>query len=202
MAHITPSEWARRQGFSRQYAHRLIQDGLVTRTDGKIDEAQANAALTAKREPTRMQQRFQATLPRDHSLHQLWLKARIKNELTKGNMLQLEAKTRQGKFIPLTQVQRLLEKVCAISRDRLLTLPDRLQHELVSITDATAIHATLTNAIREALTALSDIDLEGLKSAEGVLSHQHQDSNSRSHHERDDNTDSHAPSHRTSADVD
>ncbi len=47
---ITQTEWARRHGFSRQYVRRLVQKGVVRLTDGKVDSAQADAALAAIRD--------------------------------------------------------------------------------------------------------------------------------------------------------
>ena len=50
---ITQAEWARRHGFSRQYVSRLVVRGAVRLVDGKIDPAQADAALAALRQPAK-----------------------------------------------------------------------------------------------------------------------------------------------------
>jgi hypothetical protein len=50
---LTPSEWARHKGFSRQYAAKLIKQGTVRLTNGKVDTVQTEAALAALREPLR-----------------------------------------------------------------------------------------------------------------------------------------------------
>ena len=49
MALISQSEWARRQGFSKQYAAKLIRQGKITLIDGMIDEYTANAELESYR---------------------------------------------------------------------------------------------------------------------------------------------------------
>ena len=50
---LTQSEWARQKGFSRQYAAKLIKQGTIRLTGGKVDTAQAETALAALREPLR-----------------------------------------------------------------------------------------------------------------------------------------------------
>ena len=50
---ITQAEWARRHGFSRQYVSKLVSRGVVRLVDGKIDPAQADAALAALRQPAK-----------------------------------------------------------------------------------------------------------------------------------------------------
>lgn len=50
---LTQAEWARHKGFSRQYAAKLIKQGTVRLTNGKVDAAQAESALVALREPLR-----------------------------------------------------------------------------------------------------------------------------------------------------
>ena len=54
---ISQAEWARRHGFTRQYASRLVKRGVVRLVDGRIDPAEADAALAAVREPARPRRR-------------------------------------------------------------------------------------------------------------------------------------------------
>lgn len=60
---ISQSEWARRQGFTRQYVSKLVDRGLVRLVDGKVDTVQAEAALEAVREPAREPQRKSTPMP-------------------------------------------------------------------------------------------------------------------------------------------
>ncbi|MBF0602148.1 MAG: hypothetical protein HQL07_00475 [Nitrospirae bacterium] len=50
---VRQSEWARRQGFSRQYVSELIKKGVIKLVDGRIDEAQAKRGLDSIRDPAR-----------------------------------------------------------------------------------------------------------------------------------------------------
>ncbi len=60
---ISQSEWARQQGFTRQYVSKLVARGLVRLVDGKVDTVQAEVALEAIREPAREPQRKVAPVP-------------------------------------------------------------------------------------------------------------------------------------------
>lgn len=60
---ISQSEWARKQGFTRQYVSKLVDKGLVRLVDGKVDTTQAEAALEAIREPAREPQRKATPVP-------------------------------------------------------------------------------------------------------------------------------------------
>ncbi len=60
---ISQSEWARQQGFTRQYVSKLVARGLVRLVDGKVDTVQAEVALEAIREPAREPQRKVITAP-------------------------------------------------------------------------------------------------------------------------------------------
>ncbi len=61
---MTQADWARRHGFTRQYVTQLIAKGLVQLVDGKVDPAQADAALAAVREPARPARRQGSGGPR------------------------------------------------------------------------------------------------------------------------------------------
>lgn len=167
MSQITIAGWARKHGFSRQYAHRLVQSGVIPRgADGQLDEGEANAALAASREPTRPQRRQAADHESSAStspLHQLWLKTRIKNEITRGEILQLEMKAKKRERVPLDEVHTLLARIASVTRDHLLNLPDRIQHALVAQADAAGMHRVLSDALREALITVSEESIEALK---------------------------------------
>lgn len=158
MALISITDWAKKQGFSRQYAHRLIQSGVISRVNGKIDEAQADTALMEKRELTRPQYRkdnSSAEPQNQKGLNQLWLKTRIKNAMQKGEALAFENSVRKGEMIPVVDVDEAAFRCARVTRDRLLTIPARVCHELASIGDAAEIESRLTTEIRQALEQLS-----------------------------------------------
>ena len=59
---------ARRRGVSRQYVSRLVKEGVIRLKNGKVDPAQADAALAARRDPARPMRRKKvgAKTPQPH----------------------------------------------------------------------------------------------------------------------------------------
>ncbi|MBF0423236.1 MAG: hypothetical protein HQL73_09620 [Magnetococcales bacterium] len=135
---ISQSEWARQQGFSRQYVNKLVQRGIVRLVDGKVDTDQAALALAATREPARGQQRKGVpaepsvpTAPQQRvlasksvqsldlpggpsgDLPTLLLKARIKSEVKRASLLEIREKVETGKLVDADEV-----KAAAFNRGR------------------------------------------------------------------------------------
>ena len=52
MALVSQSEFARRNGWSRQYVSKLVHQGRITLENGKVNEAAAQQALKADGEPS------------------------------------------------------------------------------------------------------------------------------------------------------
>jgi hypothetical protein len=60
MSLISQAEWAKRQGFSKQYANTLIKNGQIPLINGFINEEQANAILASIRNPNQPIRRKQS----------------------------------------------------------------------------------------------------------------------------------------------
>lgn len=140
---ISQSEWARQQGFTRQYVNKLVSRGLIRLVDGKVDPAQAEAALTAIREPAREPQRKVSPTPAPvvvpppvrsappqptaskpasafdlpgapaGDLPTLLLKARIKSEVKRASLLEIREKVETGRLVEADEV-----KAAAFNRGR------------------------------------------------------------------------------------
>ena len=88
MALISQAEWARRQGFSKQYVGKLIKLGKIKLTDGKIEEYTANAELESQRNVDLPQHRKGGgTYFVQDDIHKLLVKTKLKNEIEKGKLL-------------------------------------------------------------------------------------------------------------------
>ena len=155
---LTPSEWARQKGFSRQYAAKLIKQGTIRLTGGKVDTVQAEAALAALREPLRQVSSDELVDGGGQSLSTLLLKSRIKTEVERGRLLEAKAKAETGKLVSADEVRIAAFRRARIVRDGMLNLPDRLAAILAAEQDATKVHTLLTNEIRTVLVELSDAD--------------------------------------------
>ncbi|MFN8996121.1 MAG: hypothetical protein ACK5X3_20980 [Pseudomonadota bacterium] len=152
---LTPSEWERQKGFSRQYAAKLIKQGTVRLTNGKVDTVQAESALAALREPLRQTSSEEPLEGAGQSLSTLLLKSRIKTEVERGKLLEIRARAESGKLIPADEVKIAAVRRARIVRDGLLNLPDRVAAVLAAETDAAKVHAILTKEIRLNLEAIS-----------------------------------------------
>ena len=152
MAFITKSEFARRHGFSKQYVTELIRTGVLQEENGKLDEDDADYALSLKRA---MGREKRAKNVRKNDLQELYIKAKLKNEIEKGKILKLEAAEKAQSLISAEQVRETLFRKGRVIRDTLLRFPDRVS-SLLEMQTARTIHSTLTKEIRAMLEEFSD----------------------------------------------
>lgn len=181
---ISQAEWARRRGFSRQYVNRLVRRGIVRLVDGKVEPAQADAALAAVREPARPARRSGDATPSrsdrgseraQHSdpeplslssglpagqpfggdLPTLLLKTRIKSEVERARLLEIKAKVEAGKYVDADEVKVAAFNKARVVRENLLNIPDRLAAVLAAENDPAKVHALLAAEVRQALMELT-----------------------------------------------
>ena len=155
---LTPSEWARHKGFSRQYAAKLIKQGTIRLNGGKVDTVQAESALAALREPLRQVSSDEPLESGGQNLSTLLLKSRIKTEVERGKLLEIRARAESGKLVSADEVKIAAFRRARIVRDGMLNLPDRLAAILAAEHDATKVHTLMTTEIRTVLVELSDAD--------------------------------------------
>jgi hypothetical protein len=156
MALISQSEWARRQGFSRQYVNKLIKEGKIKPIDGMIDEGVANSILTRQRDPNQpIRRNGGGTYEERNDIHDLLVKTKLKNEIERGKILEARAKTELGQLVSVEEVKKVAFARGRIIRDGMLNIPDRISALLATINDASQIHEILTKEIREVLEELS-----------------------------------------------
>ncbi len=176
---ISQAEWARRRGVSRQYVSRLVKRGVVRLVEGKVDPAQADAALAALREPARPERRGAARkkpereartaeappvpspgpealdLPHAGDLPTLLLKTRIKSEVERAKLLEIKAKVEAGKYVEADEVKVAAFNKARVVRDNLLNIPDRLAAVLAAESKTQKVHALIAAEIRQALEELT-----------------------------------------------
>jgi phage terminase Nu1 subunit (DNA packaging protein) len=147
------------QGFSKQHANQLVQQGHIILENGLVDTDQAEAALAAMRDPNKQIYRKHSKngdKPSTAELSTVLLKTRIKNEVEKGKMLEIEAKAKTGQYVDARDVERQAFHVARTVRDSLQNIPDRVSSLLASISDANQIYDVLSKEIRLALESLAD----------------------------------------------
>lgn len=178
---MSKEDFARSQGFSSAYLRHLVRIGRVIPVDGKIDTDQAGTVLEAHRTP-RMQKRkgipqevdfddeeeelsakerkqlgkLKSSVTSATELSTILLKTRIKNEVEKGKLLEVEAKVKTGQYVDAQAVDKEAFQVARTVRDALQNIFDRVAHLRTSLSDANPIYDILAKEIRTVLEALAD----------------------------------------------
>ena len=161
---ISQSAWAKKHGFSRQYANQLIREGIVkSYGNGKINPVQADSALAAVKNPSYPERRVESSNAfnainshhEDAGLPTMLLKTRIKNEMERGKILEARAKNETKELVSAEQVRVAAFNKARIVRDLLLNIPDRVASIVASTNDEHKVHEILTTEIRIVLEELS-----------------------------------------------
>lgn len=168
---MNSAEFAESQGFSRPYVTKLVQQGVIVRdANGQINKDSAVAALAARREPAKALRRGRASKNGDISglsavggqsseaLSTLMLKSRIKTEVERGKLAELDRKQREGELVERSDVEEAAFASARRVRDALMNIPARVSSLYAAETDPQKIHQNLEDEIRNVL-----IDLIGEK---------------------------------------
>lgn len=160
--------YAKRRGVSRQYIGKLVREGVLPLTNGKIDPDQADSILEARREPARPSKNDDAdvggaSLPVPNGkrgvasadLPTLLLKTRIKRETERAKLLEIKARVEAGKYVDADEVRAAAFSKARSVRDRLQAIPDRIDAVIAAETDRRKVHELLSEEIAKALEDLS-----------------------------------------------
>jgi phage terminase Nu1 subunit (DNA packaging protein) len=164
---VTSAEFAESQGFSRPYVTKLVQQGVIVRdANGHIDKDAAVAALAARRDPAKALRRSKPSKHGDRSglaaltgqgseaLSMLMLKSRIKTEVERGKLAELDRKQREGELVERREVEDAAFSTARTVRDALLNIPARVASLYAAETDPQKIHQSLEDEIRNVLIEL------------------------------------------------
>jgi hypothetical protein len=138
---VSQYEWAKRSGFSKQHANRLVKAGTIRLINGKVDIDEANAMLASIKNPSRQETR--KGLQNVSDLSTLLLKTRIKNEMEKGKILEAKARAELGELVSVEEVKTAAYNKARVVRDNLLNIPDRVASQLASLDNEKKIHEIL-----------------------------------------------------------
>ncbi len=145
MALITKTQFAKKHGFSKQYVSELLREGVLQEeSNGMLDEGNADYALSLK----------QQSRGNKSKLQELFLKAKLQNELERGKLLKLETAEKEQSLIPAEQVKDTLFRKSRAIREAFTNLPDRVA-SVLEMQDARTIHITLSKEIRSILEELT-----------------------------------------------
>lgn len=163
---MNSAEFAESQGFSRPYVTKLVQQGVIARdAKGQINEDAAVAALAARREPVKALRRGKAANnvdlaigagPGAETLSTMLLKSRIKTEVERGKLAELDRRRREGELVERSEIEQAAFSNARRVRDALMNIPARVASLYAAETDPQKIHQNLEDEIRNVL-----IDLIG-----------------------------------------
>ena len=161
MALLSQSEFAKRQGWSRQYVAKLVKSGKIKLVNGKVDEQTALSALkqqaepaTALRQTPARQEAFPAN-PTDSRQAVDFVTARTMREAFKARMAKMEYEEKSGKLTDAVRVRDDAFQAARMVRDALLGIPDRQADVLAAETDPKKIRELLMNELEDILNELS-----------------------------------------------
>lgn len=145
MGYISKTNFAKKHGFSKQYVSELLREGVLQEeSNGMLDEDNADYALSLK----------QQSRGNKSKLQELFLKAKLQNELERGKLLKLETAEKEQSLIPAEQVKDTLYRKSRAIREAFMNLPDRVASAL-EMQDKRTIHITLSKEIRSILEELT-----------------------------------------------
>ena len=145
MGYISKTNFAKKHGFSKQYVSELLREGVLQEeSNGMLDEDNADYALSLK----------QQSRGNKSKLQELFLKAKLQNELERGKLLKLETAEKDQSLIPAEHVKDTLFRKSRAIREAFTNLPDRVASAL-EMQDKRTIHITLSKEIRSILEELT-----------------------------------------------
>lgn len=161
MSLLSQSEFAKRQGWSRQYVGKLVKSGKIVLVKGKVDPEQALAAIKAQSEPsTELRAKSQGgtilpASPTDSRQAVDFVTARTMREAFKAKMAKMEYEEKAGKLTDASKVREEAFRAGRIVRDALLGIPDRLSDVLAAEQDPVQVRKLLIDELETILKELS-----------------------------------------------
>ena len=161
MALISQSEFARKQGWSRQYVSKLVKSGKIQLIKGKVDPQAALAAIDAQSEPSTVlrteppRQSVLPAAPTDSRQAVDFVTARTMREAFKAKMAKIEYEKETGKLTDAARVKEEAFSAGRMVRDALLGIPDRQADVLAAESDPAKIRQLLVDELETILNELS-----------------------------------------------
>ena len=128
-------------GLSKSRISRLRSEGVLVDHDGKYDVAEAVQAYIAYLKAGRLVAKVAEQ--RGGVLKQQERRLRIANDIREGNLVTIE------------NVEHVMSTAIQMAVSRFAALPSRCADRLVAISDRAAVHALLTDEVREIRAATS-----------------------------------------------
>ena len=134
MALMKKAELARKLGVSKAYISKLIRQGRLIDQNGLVDDED---------------------IIRWRDLKEQLLKAKLQNEILRGDLLRATVKERMSKLMPASAMKECLERKGKQIREAMLQIPAKLSDTLAR-SDKRTIHKLLSDEIRSTLLRLCE----------------------------------------------
>ncbi|WP_281647584.1 hypothetical protein [Parendozoicomonas sp. Alg238-R29] len=173
---MSQAEFARQNGWSRQYVAKLVQQGRIKLEGGKIDPVAAKRAVEKLAEPstvlrgksskaTDIQSRTTVpavsqvpttSLPTESRKTVDYAAARTMREAFRAKMAKLDYEEREGKLVDAGKVKEEAFQVGRMIRDGVLAIPDRMADVLAAENDPAKVRQVLMDELERVLEKLSE----------------------------------------------
>lgn len=161
MSQLSQAAFARHIGKDKGYVTRLKQAGrLVMLDNNMVDVALSLQRIAETADPTRqeaVQNRAQGVGDTQASKErsESFIDAKTRKEIAQAEMAEIELGVMRKNLLNAEDVRLFAADLGATFRASLETLPDRLAHELVPLSDADEIRAVLVDTFEQLLGDLS-----------------------------------------------
>ncbi|MTI15136.1 hypothetical protein [Sansalvadorimonas verongulae] len=165
---ISQAEFARRNGWSKQYVAKLVKQGRIKLKRGKIDPVAAKKAIAQLAEPSTVLRKQQQEKTQDtgrtaeppvvtgNTKAVDYATARTMREAYRAKMARLDYEEREGKLVDARKVRDEAFQLARMVRDGMLAIPDRMADVLAAETDPAKIRAILIEELETVLEKLSE----------------------------------------------
>jgi hypothetical protein len=129
---------------------------IIRDANGQIDKEAAVAALAARRQPAKAIRRGRPADTQSAALSIQMLKSRIKTEIERGRLAELDRRQREGELVESREVEETAFSAARNLRDAIVNIPSRVSTLFAGESNPVKIHKILEEELRRALTDLVD----------------------------------------------
>ena len=170
---VSQAEFARQNGWSRQYVAKLVQQGRIKVIKGKLDPVAAKRAIEELAEPSTVLRESSseksessrttpvvstnspAPFPQQGKAVD-YATARTMREAYRAKMAKLDYEEREGKLVDAAKVRDDAFQTGRMVRDGVLAIPDRMADVLAAESDPAKVRQLLLDELETVLEKLSD----------------------------------------------
>jgi hypothetical protein len=129
---------------------------IIRDANGQIDKEAAVAALAARRQPAKAIRSGRPADTQSAALSIQMLKSRIKTEIERGRLAELDRRQREGELVESREVEETAFSAARNLRDAIVNIPSRVSTLFAGESNPAKIHEILEEELRKALKDLVD----------------------------------------------